>query len=104
MAEYTVKYLDGEEEESVWISRPGKAEVTFPNGHTYVGEFNENKERKQAEPQTRDRTDAVPLAGASRHQGLIDLCLSTDDPCLATYLRSPRSLLYFTASSGGHIF
>jgi hypothetical protein len=45
MAEYSVKYLDGEEEESVWISRAGKAEVTFPNGQTYVGDFNENKER-----------------------------------------------------------
>ena len=43
MAEYSVKYLDGEEEESVWISRAGKAEVTYPNGHTYVGEFNENR-------------------------------------------------------------
>jgi hypothetical protein len=42
---YTVKYLDGENEEAVYISRAGKAEVTYSNGHTYVGDFNELKLR-----------------------------------------------------------
>ena len=42
---YSVKYQDGENEELDYISRAGKAEVTYANGNTYVGDFNEKKER-----------------------------------------------------------
>jgi len=42
---YSVKYMDGENEELEYISRAGKAEVTYTNGHTYVGNFNEAKAR-----------------------------------------------------------
>ena len=38
-----VEYLDGEEgadaEVTNWISRPGKARVTYPNGSTFEGFF-----------------------------------------------------------------
>ena len=42
---YTVKYLDGENEELEYIARAGQAEVTYSNGHTYVGNFNDLKLR-----------------------------------------------------------
>ena len=42
---YSVKYLDGENEEVEYIARAGKAEVTYANGHTYIGTFNDTKMR-----------------------------------------------------------
>lgn len=42
---YSVKYLDGENEETTWISRAGKAEVTYSNGDTFVGDFNDLKQK-----------------------------------------------------------
>lgn len=55
--EYKVEYLDvvpgGEEGEEApeeeqsyaWIARAGKARVTYANGSTYVGDFNEEKQK-----------------------------------------------------------
>lgn len=49
-AEYKVKYIDVEEDaeeatEFNWVSRAGKALVTYPNGCTYEGEFNSEKQK-----------------------------------------------------------
>ena len=44
-APYAVKYLDGDGEETTWISRAGRAEVTYTNGHVYVGDFDQSKRR-----------------------------------------------------------
>lgn len=38
---YKVEYADGQEE--VWIARAGSAKVTYDNGNTYEGEFNDEK-------------------------------------------------------------
>jgi hypothetical protein len=38
---HKVEYLDlpeGQEEITNWIKRPGKARVTYTNGHTFEGE------------------------------------------------------------------
>lgn len=49
-AEYKVKYVDvdegsDEQTEFNWISRPGKALVTYQNGCTYEGDFNGEKQK-----------------------------------------------------------
>ena len=42
--ECKVEYIDKEEpEETNWISRAGKAKVTYPNQDTFEGTFNEDK-------------------------------------------------------------
>ncbi len=66
MAEYTVKYLDGEQEETTWVSRAGKAEVAYPNGHTYVGEFNEAGKKHGAGVYT---WNVVPAEDAEEEEG-----------------------------------
>ncbi|GBG24891.1 Phosphatidylinositol 4-phosphate 5-kinase 1 [Hondaea fermentalgiana] len=43
MAEVKVEYLDGEQETTSFISRPGLARVTYPNGDVYEGPFDERK-------------------------------------------------------------
>ena len=42
---YAIQYLDGEGEESNWVSRAGKARATYSNGDTYEGDFAEDKSR-----------------------------------------------------------
>ena len=37
---YSVRYLDGAKETSVWLNRPGRAFVTYPKGDTFEGDFN----------------------------------------------------------------
>lgn len=39
---YTCVYLDGEEETSEWVSRAGRARVTYDNGDVFEGSFNSN--------------------------------------------------------------
>ena len=68
---YAVKYLDGEEEEQVYISRAGKALVTYDNGDTYEGNFNDKGQKDGtgtytwARPETEDEED--PDANTSVH-------------------------------------
>jgi hypothetical protein len=68
---YSVKYLDGENEELEYIARAGKAEVTYSNGQTYVGEFNDSKLRHgkgtytwNIVPNEDDETEEEPLPPA----------------------------------------
>ena len=42
---YEVSYLDGPLERTTWISRAGKARVTYQNGDMYEGLFNADKKR-----------------------------------------------------------
>ena len=42
---YTVVYKDGDKETVQWLSRAGNARVTYPNGDTYEGTFNEMGQR-----------------------------------------------------------
>lgn len=41
-----VLYLDGEGEETNWIKRSGKCQVTYPNGDTFEGEYDTQKLRQ----------------------------------------------------------
>ena len=44
-----VVYIDGaEEEETNWIKRAGKARVTYPNGCTFEGTFDDEKTKQGA--------------------------------------------------------
>ena len=71
-ASYTVKYLDGEEEEVTWIARAGRARVTYSNGDVYEGDFSaDGKKHGQgqytwAAPETEDEDDAGDGAAAAR--------------------------------------
>lgn len=48
---YEVVYLDGDQETANFISRSGRARVTYPNGDVYEGGFNDEK-RKHGENAT----------------------------------------------------
>ena len=42
---YQVEYLDGEEETCTFVTRAGKARVTYVNGDVYEGHFNVKKKK-----------------------------------------------------------
>ena len=73
---YGVKYLDGEEEEQVYVSRAGRALVTYGNGDTYEGDFNDKGQKHGngtytwAKPEEEDGDDELnPNSSAHTYSG-----------------------------------
>jgi radial spoke head protein 1 len=44
-AVYSVQYLDGDREQTSWISRAGRASVKYASGDSYIGSYNGMKQR-----------------------------------------------------------